>query len=428
MPGGTLRKALSRGPLLRYAGFAVVLAAYMLFRMKFVGGLGSGAQVSIFRDSVTGAEADLSTRFFTMGVIFADYVRLMFYPLWQTGACIFSINPKAWYTSAGNPSVIISLVFLGAVFAGTFVIRRRSPLAVFWMLWIFVTLAPASNIIPIGVGKGERLLYTPSVGFCAVMAIACFAAHKACEKAGFSGGFRLRLFPAAAVGIVVCLGALAARRNLDWRDPLTFYSDIARKSPDNPFGYYARGAHYGDECNDVRKEIFNTTLALDIKPGYINALGRRASAYMKIGAVPEAAQDLEALLSLKPDSWMGCNNLAVCRSRMGNYEGAAAMYTRAINLNPKLPGAYADRAWALQQLRRFKEAIDDYRAYREFCPDKPGVYYRIAECSYELGDYEEAKAALQIVEMLGNPVDEKLKRHIEEKLKSKSGPGDRPEK
>jgi pentatricopeptide repeat protein len=407
-----LRGALRKPLLVRYAGFALVLAGYAVFRIAVTGAAGSG------ENGLAGAS--VTTKFITMTVVLADYLRLMLFPLWQSAGCVFSFNRDSWHTTATDASFLISLPVILGVLAATAFAWRRHPVAAFCALWVFVTLIPVSHVVPIGVVKGERLLYLPSVGFCALAGMAFAALLRA-----FSGELKtLHLKTVVRVSVfavVACLAALTARRNLDWRGEFGFYTDIVRKQPDNPFGYYARSWCYGEYMGNLRKEILNATMALELKPDYVNALGRRGNAYTKAGMFEPAAQDMAKFVGLSPGNFQAHNNLGFLFGRLGRYDEAVRQYTLALELRRDSAIAYGNRASAFQKMGRHERAISDYEVFLRMSPNDTWALGRMAECCCETGRFVEAAGAVRRMEALGMPPDEGLKKRITDGLSTPEG-------
>jgi tetratricopeptide (TPR) repeat protein len=63
------------------------------------------------------------------------------------------------------------------------------------------------------------------------------------------------------------------------------------------------------------------------------------------------------------------------RAEKGDYEGAIADLTKAIELNPKQARAYAERGWARRQRGDYDGAIADYNRAIELAPRVSSAYY-----------------------------------------------------
>jgi len=87
-------------------------------------------------------------------------------------------------------------------------VRHTEPLVGFGLFLFFLSLGPVSNIVPIRAIINERFLYLGCAGFGMIAGRAL-------------GRLRHRGWFAAALVLVGLYGAVSARRNLDWKDPLS---------------------------------------------------------------------------------------------------------------------------------------------------------------------------------------------------------------
>jgi tetratricopeptide (TPR) repeat protein len=76
----------------------------------------------------------------------------------------------------------------------------------------------------------------------------------------------------------------------------------------------------------------------------------------------------------------------------GNYKEAAELLTKALELNPKDPEAYYNRAIAFAQLSEYEKAIADYSQVLELTPNDEEAYYNRGLARAELADDEGAIA------------------------------------
>ena len=102
---------------------------------------------------------------------------------------------------------------------------RRSKPVFFFVAFFFATLAPTANLaILIGTIMAERLLYLPSVGFAAAVAIGI---HGLARRLGSRP-----LVAAVALGTIgVAYGARTYQRNPDWQDDETLFGSAVEAAP-----------------------------------------------------------------------------------------------------------------------------------------------------------------------------------------------------
>ncbi|KAL0096486.1 hypothetical protein J3Q64DRAFT_1707912 [Phycomyces blakesleeanus] len=80
----------------------------------------------------------------------------------------------------------------------------------------------------------------------------------------------------------------------------------------------------------------------------------------------------------------------------GNYREAVELYSKAIELSPKTPTYYSNRAAALMMLSKYKEAASDCRVATELDPENTKAYARGGKCHLYLGNLEAATRQYEI--------------------------------
>lgn len=85
-------------------------------------------------------------------------------------------------------------------------------------------------------------------------------------------------------------------------------------------------------------------------------------------------------------------NRAVGRTETGDFNGALADYTRAIELDPELAEAYLNRGYAHDLLGNIPEAMDDYSQAIALAPDLGMAYFNRSSARLAIGDFRGAIA------------------------------------
>ncbi|MFO1408978.1 MAG: hypothetical protein U1F06_01170 [Steroidobacteraceae bacterium] len=138
--------------------------------------------------------------------------------------------------------------------AGGFAARRRHPALAFGLLWFLVWLAPTNSLLPRYDVANDRQLYLALVG--PAWLLGCGLA---------AGGRRLALrAPASAVAAVARGGALllpaalaavlttaTLQRNRVYADEITFWEDVAARTPGNARAANNLGMAYAYACRDA---------------------------------------------------------------------------------------------------------------------------------------------------------------------------------
>ena len=206
----------------------------------------------------------------TMVKVFVRYVGLMILPVNQTaihnlvGEFPASMIPYDKLDPILNQTifdlpVVLSIVTIALSILVAIKVVRLYPFITFGIIWFWVALLPVSYIIPHGGAMAEKYLYIASFGFilAAVFAAAQISAAaansstpgvKGAHAPGVSLAGSADLVKQALVyaGVVVVLfyGVSTISRNRVWRDDISLFSDVIKKSPNNLLAHYTLGIWY----------------------------------------------------------------------------------------------------------------------------------------------------------------------------------------
>lgn len=115
-------------------------------------------------------------------------------------------------------------LLLFALVAGLWQLRARRD-ALFFAAFAAITFLPASNLLfATGTIMGERLVYLPAVGLCALLALGGAALAASTPRARTAVGI-------AATLLVVLWGGRTFARNRDWTSDVTLWRATVRTSP-----------------------------------------------------------------------------------------------------------------------------------------------------------------------------------------------------
>ncbi len=219
-------------------------------------------------------------------------------------------------------------VWVGLLFVGVLIVlfvrlaaQPRMRAAAFGLAWFAIALLPTSSVFPLAEVSNEHRVFFPYVGL--TLAAAALLA---------------RLRPPRAAAILAALLSLSVltghaigthRRNRVWKDELSLWEDVARKSPQNGRG------------------LMNYGVAL-----------------MERGYVRQALSHFERAHVLLPTYDILEINLAIAKSALGA-PGVEAHFRRALSLSPAYArGRYYFASWLVGQARA-AEAIEELEAALE---------------------------------------------------------------
>ena len=159
--------------------------------------------------------ADFWTARLTAIKVIGKYFGLYLWPAHFSADYTYNAIPLFGWRLDRWEDLVAILALAGCLAAAALAIRlyRTAKPVFFLILFFFIALAPAANILMlIGTIMGERLLYLPSVGLAGCLVVAVFTAAR-----------RLGAPRAAWVVVIVLCGAFAVRtflRNFDWHDEI----------------------------------------------------------------------------------------------------------------------------------------------------------------------------------------------------------------
>jgi tetratricopeptide (TPR) repeat protein len=141
------------------------------------------------------------------------------------------------------------------------------------------------------------------------------------------------------------------RQRLKDPDGLEDCTRAMRLAPQDPDPVVFRG-HEFISAGRLEEALDDHTYALQLAPGHANALLGVAIAKMEMDRDAEALADLDRLLKTHPDM-VALSHLArgILHAKAGRYQAAIDAFTRALAIDPSLPGAESHRAQAAAALK-----------------------------------------------------------------------------
>lgn len=382
--------------LVYYLPFAIIALGYFVLRSSVLGRIGQ----------VTYHGGSIYVTFLLMLKAFATYVRLLFVPVELSLSRHFQPH-----RSILEPEIVAS--FCIALFAGIlcfFTFRRHRRLS-FSIYWFAITLLPVSNIIPVNAIVADRFLYGPSIAFCILMA--CWISTL-WRKPGLK-----RALIAGQVGVFFVFGILSVGRNNDWRNTFVLWSKTAENSPTSFVAFNNLGLEYmkRGQFAEAEKALKN---ALEIKADLPETHINLARINVQMNRFDMARHHYEAALSHGETTPDVHYELGALREQMGNASDALYHYQKAVEQRPDLVEAHR-RLAALYETRDTDQAINHLKMVLSLKPDDADAHYRLGMLYYRVGNFQEARDALQKTLSL-NP-GKTHARNLLEKVEDRSNSG-----
>lgn len=287
-------------------------------------------------------------------------------------------------------------LLITSLLAITVVTLIRQPRVGFLGAWFFVTLAPASSIVPILTEVGaERRMYLPLAGLTVLAVTGAFLFWDRVKRALAERGAEIapRAESVAAVLLLVALCAAASTltiaRNREYSSPLTLAETVLERWP-TALAHRMVGT---ESILAGRQDDGVTHLREAVRQGESRALYDLGIALFVEGKLDESIERLEAFVRAEPEL------LEVISARMTlgraftlqqKWPQAAEQFRTLLAMVPSNLEARLRLAEALSAQDQFDEAIGHYREYLRFRPADTTTQTKLAIGLVATGKNDEA--------------------------------------
>jgi protein O-mannosyl-transferase len=358
----------------------------------------------------------MASNFSTVLNIWIFYIKMLFLPVSLNASHTFTLS-RSFFEWRTISSIFLLLALFSLLIGLT--IKRREIWA-FGGFWFFITLLPVSHIFPHHELAAEHYLYIPSFGFALVLAL-CFAALLRNSR-------WKPLVVSCFAAVLVFYGYQTVRRNLDWKDELTLWSDSVRKSPDsyratlslgvsfmarrdydkaieqfknsirirnnNPLAYNNLGV-ISLERNDPAQAAVEFNRAIVCNPRYPEAYNNLAKALAALGRTNEAIGQVRTAVSLSPRTAAYHFNLARLYDMEQRFQEAVPEYREAVRLEPELFEAHYYLGMAYTRLQNPEEAVRAFEHAARLEPGSGQIYFMLGFNQIKLGEREAGRKNLE---------------------------------
>ncbi len=307
------------------------------------------------------------TYLFTQFRVLLIYVRLLFFPAHQNADYDFSLAQSFF-----DPAVLLSLAFhlvaMGSAVYLFFRSKRSDPgwrIFAFGILWFYLTLSVESSIIPLKMICCEYRIYLPSAWILISVVVVLFLLAEKLKPKYRRMETILVLFLS---GAILIFSALAFARNGVWKDEVTLWGDVTRKSVTNTRGHYNLGLAYVKRGRlEEATKMFQTVLKLD--PSHAKAHMNLALIHERQNRPEEAMKEFQTALELDPGDANIHYNLGISLARQGRLDEAMTAFQRAIQLDPDDANAHNNLGVIYGRLGRLEDAVREFKAALRINPD-----------------------------------------------------------
>jgi tetratricopeptide (TPR) repeat protein len=354
-----------------FAGLAVLLA---LIGFAYLAGHPSAL-------SFENREFTASERVLTQFRVIIFYITLLLYPA-PSRLSLTHFFPTS-HSFLDPPTTILSLFAIVGLLVLAVRLARSQRLLSFCLLWFFIHLAIESSFVSLEMVYEHRL-YLPMFGFALAVTYALafpMAKHRAW---------------AVALGAVVVasLGTATYLRNRVWQDPVTLWSDVVSKGPQDHRAQNNLGAAL-EKRGKADTAIHHFQAAVQIKPNYARAHNNLGVALETQGEREEAIRHYREAVRIAPGYSEAHTNLALALETQGDHEAALRHFSEALRLSPNYAKAHYSLGVTLVAAGRVGEAIQHFSEAVRIHPAYSLAHHNLGTALLDMGRLDEAIEPLE---------------------------------
>lgn len=267
----------------------------------------------------------------------------------------------------------------------------------FAILWILLTLAPVSNIIPIkGRALAEQRLYIPSIGW-AILLGGLAAYFLSISKPLMQNMPKVTIKNVTAV-ILVFITAVSSifimKRNKIWRDPITLWKTTIKENPYNSRAWLSLAGLELEKGNIKETERICNMIIENSKGKISEAVCMYMGIISQIkGSYDEAIKWFKKGLEIKPADYEFLGNLGSVYLIKGQLEEAENAYLEALKSEPGgfTAGIYANLGIIALRKGEYKKAENNLKKAVELNPDLIEARLNLAQLYNSMGMKYEAQ-------------------------------------
>jgi len=378
-------------------------------------------------------------RLLSMSRMIVLYIKLFLFPLRLSAEYVYTFS-----TSLLDIRALLSIMVVVAILFISKVLYRYNNRISFGIWWIFLSLVPVLNIIPLFNPVAERYAYFALPGYCMMLVLVMEMVYSRVRGS-------MRFIAISFLGLLLIFYSVrTVIRNSDWRTPIMLYErtlkqcpnsarflnnlgleygdsgkhkkaiELFKKAmqndPDYAYAYYNIGRVY-DAMKNYNKSIESYTKAIDIDPEYKKAHYNLGIVYGKAGKPEKAIALYKKAIELDPQYTNALYNLGNTYYSVGNTKGAIVSYEKAIALDPYYTFAYNNLGVVCSDIKKYQESIELLKKALELNPDYADAHNNLAVTYFHSGQYDLAEKHCRKAVSLGY----KIHPGFLEALESKCG-------
>ena len=302
-----------------------------------------------------------------LGKLFWPHDLIVFYP----------------YTIPSPICIVLSLVLLVCVSAGTIFLRRSLPWLLVGWSWLLISLLPVIGLVQIGAqSMADRYMYWPSIG--PLLAITWTAAYFF-DKIKLSA----RLVASLTCLVAAAVSAVTVRQISFWRNSETLFTQALAVSSENSLAHLNLGVALADR-GGVSEGLFHLREATRLSPRDPDTHLNLGMALHQKGDLSAAISEFETALLIKPDYAKVHANLAIVFQEQNDFDRAIGEYRQALGLDSDFPDVHVGLGLALQQTGQTDAALAEFEHAIKQDPAFAAAHSNRGIVLEKLGRFEEA--------------------------------------
>jgi tetratricopeptide (TPR) repeat protein len=229
----------------------------------------------------------------------------------------------------------------------------------------------------------DHILYIPIIGLIGLVVAGSGEMEKRVSASVRFCGIGL------AATLVILLAWLSHADAAEYVNAETLWRYEIRHNPEAWLAYNNLGGAL-IETRRLPEAMEDYEEALRIKPDYADAHNNLANALLLTDRVPEAMEHFQQALRIKPDFAEAHFNFGCALAQTGRMSEAIEQFEQALQINPDFAEACNSLAHALTLTGRVPEAIEQYEQALRIKPDFAEAHYNLGNLLFQTGRVPEA--------------------------------------
>lgn len=348
-------------------------------------------------------------------MIMGMYLKLLIFPHPLVFDYSFNSIPLA---SVSDWKFLLSFVVYAGIGVYAVTTFRKKDLLSFAALYFFITASVSSNVLMIiGTNMAERLMYTPSFGFCLAIAVLMDRFISPVEiKQGITSVavFFAQRKPVLIVTSVIVLvfAVKTVSYSAVWSDNITLYESGIVGSPNSTRTHFYLGnaickpEYYekfpkAEQQKIIKRGIYELKKSAEIYPSFSEPWAQLGVIYYKQKDLDSAMYFYNRALQVAPYIATIHNNVGTLYFERKMYNEAIAAFGKATQLDPAYSEAWCNLGSAYGTLGQFDAAIQNFHEAVKWDPNNAMALKFLGITYQSKGDVTNAKIYLDRAAALG---------------------------